>query len=178
MDSIPLKNILDGSRAWGLWASLFRHSVFRTVLAGCRQRAFSVLGGSHTLSFVRTRIWPLLLVGDYLDRPLRLNSTTLEDSVFWTRLSAALARTGSWFGSLRESCALAESRLLKKLRATGLPDAPRRTTAIAVLFCAVYYLFRILLQLWLPTAQYRAGWASGLALALLLAASLKLISRR
>jgi hypothetical protein len=181
VNPIPLQNILAGSRAYSLWLTLFRDSLLRVALAGCRLTISSVINGSNSLNFVRTRIWPLLLVEDYLERPLRLDAATLEGSVVWARLSTTLTRVVSWFGSFRKSCALPESRVLRVLSDIchrEPSDLKQLTMAFSVLFIAVYYFFRIILQLWLPTAQYRAGWAAGLVLALLIATSLKFISRR
>jgi hypothetical protein len=181
VNSILLKNILAGSHACNLWLLLFRGSLLRVVMVDCRLTISSVISGSYTLNYVRTRIWTLLLVGDYLDRPLKVDSATLQGSILWARLSTALASVVCWFGSLRKSCVLSESRLLKKINGIGCgepSDVQRLAMALTVLFIAIYYVFRILLQVWLPIARLRAGWAAGLVLALLMAASLKLIFRR
>ncbi len=181
MNTLSSKNIFAGSLAYGWWTTVFEHSMLRLILVRCGATVSGVVNGSHTLNFVRTRIWPVLLVGDYLDRPLRIDSATLEGSVIWPRLRNVLARSAAGLRSVPGLLSLPESGLLGKFHEIGradAADAKRRAMAFAILFTAVYYAFRILVQIWIPAAQYRAGWTAGPVLALILATSLTLISKR
>ncbi len=181
MNPLSSKKILAGSLVYGWWTTVFEHSVLRLALVRCGATILSVVTGSRTLNFVRRRIWPLLLVGDYLDRPPGLDSSTLDNSIFRARLRDALVRPTRWLRSVPGLLSLPESRLLARFRElgrTGATDAKRRAMAFALLFAVLYYALRIPVQIWLPTAHYRAGWTAGLALTLILATSLTLISKR
>lgn len=181
MNVLLKKNILAGSHAYGFWITAFEHSMIRVALTVFRITVSRILNGSFTVDLVRTRIWPVFLVGDYIDRPFRLDSAMLESSVLWARLNRAFTGSSAWLLSVPKFLALPESRLLSKLGAIGSFE-PAKTNRLAMvfalLFTIVYYLLRIILQAWLPAAQFRAGWVSGLVLALMMAASLKLITRR
>ena len=128
--------------------------------------------GSRTVFFLRKRIFPLFLVGDYLDHQAHFEATMLESSLVWKRLKKTLdgiLETLSWrnIGAVTGGSAVARS-----LISTGIETDrinPRRgAMALFATFVLWYYMLRTLLLFFIPGAYSYAGWAGGLILGFLL----------
>ena len=122
---------------------------------------------------------PVFLVGDYLDKPLQLDSATLEKSFTWTWIRAAKQRAVRLCSRLTDLTAVSGSRLAANLLAIRSSDrlaVRRQATAVILLFVSAYYPVRFILLALFPSASAYAGIGAGLALGLILSALLLLVS--
>jgi hypothetical protein len=157
------RRVANGSRALEAWLT-----GTRAVTSAVRD----VLEGSRTAQFVRGKIWPLLLVEDYLDSSQRIQLSTLDNSVVWTRLRRWLVAAWGRIGFLGRLFGVRGSRLLSIRFPADRREAHRQAMALLVVFLALFYSIRAILVLLIPPAAHYVGWGSGLVLGLLLAAIL------
>ena len=174
---LRFENVLAGSIVYNWLTNVLKNSLTFDLLRRLIAAAITVMRGSMVADFIHHRIWPVFMVDNYLDCQLRIDSTTLNNSVVWARCHDLVLWSKNAVSFRPDLTFFEKSRISEDIKKTGSLDG-RQITALFILFLVIYYAVRLVLHAFFPDGYLRAGWGAGVALALLIAGSLKLISKQ
>jgi len=136
--------MLDNSLFWRRFTEIARDSVFVRFFRAARRLAGSILGNSLAAGFMRDKIFPRFLVGDYFDRDISPLVKTIQLSRVYRLadkfISGTLAKTRALAEVVLSPPALVRSWLSSLGTAIARGGRKRMFALIVLLYAAVFYL--------------------------------------
>jgi len=165
--------IIDNSFFRRRLGEFARESVFVRFCRAARRLAGNTLDNSLAAGFLRDRLFPHLLVGDYLGRDSAPLVKTFGQSLVYRFVdkvtSRALKMTKALAAMVFQPWGLTLSLLSGLWSASARGGRKRSTAVIVLLYAAAFYTLRWILLRLFPEADVYSSWSAGIILAVLLA---------